>query len=530
MSTIADRLRGSPVLSQQAELPSHSALWGSAAPDSPDLFPSGPITDLALVSNALPREDGSYGPANSPTAISNALNAVVKGSIALTDSNSAAWNFAGDGTTPSGGDLYESNDYVFNNVSKAGGYTILNEEFWSMTEFDTQVIATNISDPVQAKVKGALGDFADLITSTAKPQARYAATVGNFLVLGNIFETSDGNVPNRVWWSGFRDTSTFDPSTTTQSDFEDLPFGGEVQGLVGGQEYGVIFQTNHIRRMTYRGDAAIWDFDPVDRTRGTNIPRSITGRGRLLGYIAEEGFMMFDGLTSTEIGDGQVDRSFWSEFDPNQRNAVSAAIDPVNKLLIWAYPANGGIGGLPNKLAIFNYKARRWATVDIECDMVFTTKYLGVDVDSPDPRLADIDNSVWSDTSLDSIIFKGGFQSISIYNQQHELSAFDGPALAMRMESKDLSLFAGQSAQVNRVRSLIEGDVRVFIGARNVQGDPITYLPAVEKGANGLSNFRTQANKARYHRICLETDPGATWDKASGYQAYAQPRGIYVGD
>lgn len=529
MSSIANRLRASPIAGRVAEEPSHAGLWGSLAPDAPDLSPTNPITNLAVVSNAVPREDGSYGPFKSPEVLGNALDSIVKGAISLTDSNGVAWSFAGDGSRTNTGDLYESNDYQYSKVSKAGGYTIQDEEHWGMTEFDTRVVATQISNPVQAKVKGAAGLFSDLITSTAKPQARHIATIGNFLVLGNISETSSGLVPNRVWWSGFRNPTTFDPSTTTQSDFEDLPEGGRVQALVGGQEYGLIIQSNHIRRMTYRGDSAIFDFDPVDRTRGTPIPRSVTARGRMLGYIAEEGFMVFDGLTSLEIGHGHVNRSFWNEFDPNDRNAVSAAIDPVRNLLVWAYPANGGTNRLPNKLVVYNYESRRWATIDIECDMVYTGYYLGINVDTVDPRLDNIDTSVWADRSIDSIIFKGGFQGLTMFDQQHRQASFDGPSLRMRMESKDLSLFTGQSAQVNRARALVEGEVNVFIGTRNIQGGDITYLPSKAKGANGLSNFRDQSTKGRYHRICIEAEQGAQWDKASGYQLYAQPRGIYVG-
>ncbi len=533
MSDLAARLRSVPTAGRPADEPTHSGLWGGAAPDAPDLQPTGPITALSVARNVTPREDGSYGPWGAQEVLGNALQAIVKGSISLTDSSAVSWTFAGDGSRGNLGDLYESNDYQFTKVSKGGtSYVVNDDEYWGFTEFDTLVIATTVTAPLQAKTKGVAGNFADLITGTNKPQARHIATIGNFVVLGNTFDSTDGAKLNRVWWSGFRDPTTFDPSTSTQSDFEDLPEGGRVQALVGGQEYGTIMQSNMIRRMTYRGDAAIWDFDPVDRTRGTPIPRSVAARGRLLAYIAEEGFMLFDGLTSTEIGDGKVDRSFWNEFDTNDRNSVSAAIDPVQKLILWAYPANGGTNRLPNKLVIYNYGkgSNRWSTIDIECDMVTTGFLLGLNVDSPDPRLSNIDTSVWANRSMDSIIFKGGFTTLASYDLEHRFSTFDGPALAMRMESKDLSLFTGQSGMINKARPLVEGLVRSFIGTRNVQGGEITYLPSKEKGKNGLCHFADQKTTARYHRYCLEADAGAEWDKASGYQLYAQPRGVYIGD
>ncbi len=531
MSSIGDRLRAAPTAGMTADEPTHSGLWGSLAPDAPDLQPTGPVTTLDVANNVLPREDNSYGPFLGPTVLGNALDAIVKGAISVTDSNGVSWTYAGDGSRTNAGDLYESSDYQYTKISKGpGSYTVQDEEFWDATQFDQTVIMTTISEPVQSKTIGAAGNFADLITGTNKPQARYCATIGNFVMLGNISDATDGLRPNRVWWSGFNDPTTFDPSTTTQSDFEDLPEGGQVQGLVGGQEYGVILQTNHIRRVTYRGDSAIFDFDPVDRTRGTPIPRSIAARGRILAYISEEGPMMFDGLTSVEIGHGQINRSFWSEFDPNDRNAVSAAIDPVRNLIIWAYPANGGTNRLPNKLLVYNYESKRWATVDIECDMVFTAFFLGINVDTNDSRLANIDTSVWADRSIDSIIFKGGFQGFTMFDQAHQQNAFDGPALQMRMESKDLSLFTGQAATVNRARPLAEGEVKAFIGRRDVQGGPITYLPEKDKGRNGLVHFADQPTTGRYHRFCIAAAQGATWNKVSGYQLYTQPEGIFSGN
>lgn len=533
MSRIADMLRAAPNAGMLAEEPSHQGLFGSAAPDSPDLTAKSGVIPLAVANNTLPREDGSYGPLKEPTAVSNALDSIAKGVISLSDSNGVSWLYAADGNRSDAGELYETNDYNFSKVSKGGGpYVVDDEEGWEFAQFRERVIAATIAEPLQSKTIGAAGNFADLALSTNKPQARHIGTIGNFLVLGNTSDATDGLRPNRVWWSGFGDPTTYDPSTTTQSDFEDLPDGGRVQRVVGGQEYGVVMQSEMIRRMTYRGDEAIFDFDPVDRKRGTPIPKSVAARGRLLAYIAEEGFMVFDGLESQEIGDGLVDRTFWNEFDINDRNAISATIDPNQKLIIWAYPANGGTNRLPNKLLVYNYAptSRRWATLDIECDLIFTGTYLGINVDTPDPRLDDIDNSVWSDRSIDSNIFKGGFQAFSIFDQQHQQASLDGPNLAMRIETKDMSLFSGQAARINQARPIVEGEAQAFIGIRAVQGGQIEYLAEKDKSFNGLVHFADQQTVARYQRFCITAPRDAGWDKASGFQLYADQAGAFFGE
>ncbi len=87
------------------------------------------------------------------------------------------------------------------------------------------------------------------------PQARYVTVVRDFVVSGYI--NSSTVYPNRVQWSALGDESSWANSATTQADFQDIPDGGSVVGLTGG-EYGLVFMDRSIHRMSYIGSPSEW--------------------------------------------------------------------------------------------------------------------------------------------------------------------------------------------------------------------------------------------------------------------------------
>ena len=101
----------------------------------------------------------------------------------------------------------------------------------------------------------------------------------------------------------------------TQADFQDLPDGGNVTGLVGG-EYGLIFQETSVRRMTYEGPPIVFRIDKIANDIGASVPGSVAGLLDMAFFLHKSGFYMVrGGQTITPIGRGKVDRTFWAEFD-----------------------------------------------------------------------------------------------------------------------------------------------------------------------------------------------------------------------
>jgi len=335
--------------------------FGPWLPDLPTYANPG----VTVAKNVIPGE-ASYRPVLALGAATAALTARCRGATAARDSSGNNYNYAGDATK-----LYEVAAAGVTDKSSAT-YTTASDDVWEFALFGSLLLATNYADAVQEITVGEAGNFANLITSTLKPTARHIATVRNFVVLGNTNDGTDGAVPHRVWWSGFNDATDFDPDATTQCDYEDRPDAGWVQRIVGGAEYALVFQQRAITRMAYAGPPTIFQFDDIDRKRGTPIPNSVIGHGRFVYFISEEGFFVTDGTQSYPIGVGQVDRTFWNQFDIGNAHLVSAAIDPVNKIVAWAFPG-AGAAGAANKVYFYNWDRRRWSEADIDLEILANT-------------------------------------------------------------------------------------------------------------------------------------------------------------
>ena len=148
-------------------------------------------------------------------------------------------------------------------------------------------------------------------------------------------------------------------SLSTQADLQDLPDGGNVTGLVGG-EVGLIFQETSIRRMTYEGPPVVFRIDKIANDIGASVPGSVAGLLDMAFFLHKSGFYMVRaGQQVTPIGRGKVDKTFWADFDETNQFRCSSAIDPVRGLYVFAYPANGS-NGTPNRLLIYNWRTERW--------------------------------------------------------------------------------------------------------------------------------------------------------------------------
>lgn len=512
MTTLSQKLAALPLKrkSQPIILP-----FGDWYPDLPDYENPGAIA----ATNVIPRT-ASYAPFKGLTAQTNALTGVCRGAAAFLDSASNVYIYAGDDST-----LYESVNFTFTDESKAGGYTVPADNQWEFAQFDTRVVATNGGDDIQSLTigGGAAGAFADLITSTNKPKARHLDTVWRFLVLGNTNDTTDGVKTNRVWWSGIADATTFDPSATTQSDFEDLKEGGAVTRIVGGADYGLVFQERLITRMVYVGSPRIFDFQPVDRRRGTPISGSVVGHGRNVFYVSEEGFFLFDGLESRPIGDGRVDITFWNQFDITNKRQVFAAIDPTNKLYAIAFPGTGATGGRPNKLYLCYWPKNRWAEVDISVDVLLKGFTQGFTLDSLDTLGTDIDNATIFDESFDSDKWKGGKFRFAAFDTDNKLAFFIGSNLAATIDTTEKQLFSGRRSLVTSLRPLVDGGtITCQIGGRDLLTASNSFDTTASVNTIGECSVR---NSNRYHRVRTSIAAGGTWTHAQGVAVTASPQG-----
>ena len=484
--------------------------FGSWMPDLPDYANPG-----STVANGVMGSKSSYRPVPALVAQSDTLTARARGAIAASDTSGNAYFYAGDETK-----LYQIRNQTV--TSKGGStYSTADGDVWEMVEFRGNIIATNYTDTVQGLAVGGGGSFATHITSTNVPKFKHLGVWRDFLVGGFSNDAVDGVSPSRVWWSGLRDSTDFDPDATTQSDFQDFSDGGEVTRIVDGVEYGLVFQERMIQRGTYVGSPVIFDFHPIDRRRGSPIPGSVIPYGRFTFFISEEGFFYNDGSQSHAIGEGQVDRTFWNQFDLTNASRVSGAVDPVNKLVTWSFPGSGAAGGAPNKLYFYYWPDGKWSEADVDTELVVRALTQGFSLEDLDSLSTDIDDGTLE--SFDSRDYQGGRFRFAAFDSVHKLAYFTGDNLAATLETGEFQIKPGRRSLLKKARSLIDGGTATMaVAGRGRLTDSVTFGAASSMDSAGEFSVRKDA---RYHRLRVNIAAGGTWSHAQGVEALSSGRG-----
>ncbi len=461
--------------------------FGEYLPDLPKLANPGATT----AKNVLPHALG-YKPFNSFTVYSGALSAYCRGAFSAMGADGNVESFAGDGTA-----LYKLSGTTYSDVSLAA-YTTSADESWNFTKWKNKVLAVNFADNIQSWTLGSSAAFANLTTAV---KSRHIGVVRDFVMVGNTYDSVDGNVPNRVRWCAFDDETDWTVSASTQADYQDLNSnGGWVQAIIGGQEQGVIFQERAIWMAHYVGTPVVFQFNQVEDARGLFAPRAAVPVGNMIFYLADDGFYRFQGGMSAPIGNNKVDKTFFAELDTDFNYRINAAADPVNKIVAWAYPASGNVGGNPNKILFYDWGNDRWSFAEVNTEFLFRSMSLGYTLEGLDAISSSIDALAFS---LDSRVWTGGKLQLSAFNSDHKLGHFTGTAMDGVIETAEFQPADGQRTEITRVTPLVDGGTHtVQMGTRETQAGTISWGNAVSENDSGECPTRSNS---RYHRVRVNT-------------------------
>jgi hypothetical protein len=500
---------------------------GEFLPDMPDFNNPG----SSKVHNVFPRTQQSYGPVAGIAPYASPLPAAVIGAIPTIDTTSAITLIAGTQT-----DLYQlvPGSTAFVNRSKvAGGYGTPNDGDWHFAQFGQRVVGANFYDPLQSFTLNSSTAFADLASSA--PKARYIATVKDFLVVANTTDPVYGAQPQRVWWSAINDCTNWPtPGTAAaievQSDYQDIPGDqGWIQGIVGnlGTADGAIFFDHAIWRMTYVGSPSIFSFQPAEGVRGTPAPRSITQLGAYVYYLGEDGFYRFDGTVSQPIGVNRVDKYFYGRLNQQYLRNVVGAVDPINRLVMWAYPGPSSTTGTLTDILIYNWALDRWSDADFNGEYLLRTLTEGYSLDSLDSTGFNLDNLPFS---LDSRVWAGNQIIMSAFDSNHTFGYMNGPNLAVTIETSEFEPYgssepatAGQRAFVRAARPMVDGGTpSVAFGYRNRLVDPVKYSAPVAIDSIGSTPQRVDG---RYLRGQITMPAASSFTHIQGVDVITTPSG-----
>lgn len=456
----------------------------------------------ARVVNAIPQAS-SYRAINGLVSLTDELDSRVFRGFVAKDDSGVVNNFAGDA-----GKLYRLSGTTWGDVSKAGGYTVTN---WEFAKYGERIIAASKAEPIQYYDLGVSALFADLAGSP--PKAEHVAVVRDFVVLGNL---DDGGTqyPARVQWSGFNNSEVWGVDLATQTDFQDLlGNGGEIQRIVGG-EYGVIFQENSIWRMDYVGPSTVFRFDEVERGRGTPAPNSVCWQGEQIFYWGNDGFYLFNGVSSQPIGAEKVDRYVKNRVDTSRYSEFVGAVDRRNRLVVWSVPLlEGG-----SELIIFSWAIGKWGQSSAQIEAINEFADAGYTLDDLDTILTDIDTD---SIPVDSPEFRGGSLKLAAFTTAHRLATFSGAQLDIEVDTAETADPNGGRLFIDTVRPAVEGGTAsvALISRNNIGGNAVT---GDFKVINDIGECQYHKD-VRFLRFRIRATGGC--EHIQGVRAYYKPAG-----
>jgi hypothetical protein len=390
---------------------------------------------------------------------------------------------------------------------KSGMTTGINDKV-RFTQFGKTVITTNNADVLQAWTLGTSTSFANL--SASAPIAKFITVVRDFVVCANTLETTQQQY--RVRWSAINDETDWVENVNTQSDYQDIPDGGQIVGIRGG-EFGLVFLERSISRMTYVGTPFIFQFDNISRNKGCMVAGSIAQYQGITFFLSDDGFYLCDGQTIQPIGSEKVDRFFIDDASESDYGSMSAAVDPIRKLVIWNYVDTSG----NRKLIIYNFATKKWTYADAGTDYLSEASTASVTLEQLDSISGSIDALT---TSLDSRLyvggkyFLGGTLSTKVYT-------YTGQPLTGIISTGDIDL--GGPSVVTLARPQVDnGSATIAVASRKLLSEQVNYGTAVAADSENRVSLRSAG---RYHRLQL-VPTGADWVNAVAIDVDVAGQGV----
>lgn len=470
--------------------------FGEWMPDQSGI--SGSLTDAKnVVSQAI-----GYGPFPTPVSFSSAAAENLTSLYAAKAPDSNTYFFAAGlskiYTVSGSGTLTQVNT----------GLTTGANDRVRFTQFGKSVIICNNAEKLKSWVLGTSTTFAEV--SASAPIAKFITVVRDFVVCANTLETTQQQY--RVRWSAINDETDWVENVNTQSDYQDIPDGGQIMGIRGG-EFGLVLLERSIHRMTYVGTPFIFQFDNISRNKGCMVSGSVAQYQGITFFLSDDGFYMCDGQQVVPIGAEKVDRFFLSDASEAEYNSMSAAIDPVRKLVIWNYKSVDAT----RKLMIYNFQTKKWTYGDANTD------YLG-EASSGASTLEELDSISGSidalTTSLDSLLYIGGKYFLGgTYGTR--VYSFTGANLTGSIATGDIDV--GANSVVTLARPIVDnGSGSLSVASRTLLNQSVTYGTSTAADSENRVSLRSAG---RYHRLKL-VPTGANWKTAVAVDVDVTPQGV----
>jgi hypothetical protein len=455
------------------------------------------------------------------TAPANATDGTVIGTVTFTDT---ADESAGRSITSDSAVLWD-HVWVTQNANLNTGiaeltlrgahtYALPSNGIWQFAQYDDFVVAVQGGDAPQVFEMGTDVFFADLAGSP--PTAEHVTVVNEFLLLSGIVSNR-----GRVQWSARSDITGW-TAGTDESDFQDLPDGGDVGPVAGGEHSAILLQDFAMRRMTYQpGNPVIFSFDRISEDVGILAPYSVVKAGQRIFFISNSGFQQsIDGAVPVPIGKERVDNTFIDEWDSDNAQLTFGFPDPRGTRVYWAYKTSAGSDGLFDKILAYDWLLDRWSPiVSIEGEFVTAVAQVGQTLEGLDSLGFTLDTLP---ISLDAFPASFG-KEIGIFNGSHELGFLRGSALEATFETAEQGEPTKQTF-ISGQRPITDApEVYGQVSSRQTPGSARVWNTEAAVDSAGLIPARVDT---RYYRCRNRIPAGTVWT----YSAGTEPQVIQTGN
>lgn len=420
-----------------------------------------------------------------------------------------------------------------------GAYNCPSDALWSFSQFGTNLVAVNINDAPQVIDIEAGTHFAAL--GGSPPHATTVYTIGDFLVLSGLSPNT-----RQIQWSAINNITAWTVGTNL-SDMQEMPDGGPVQGVTGG-EIGYVVQDRCIRTMQFLpGDTTfIFSFSRVLHDRGCISKYGYVSIGNVLYFVAEDGFYNIAGQQVNPIGADKVNDWFLANSDRDRRNVIQAFTFINKPRIAWAFHASSA-SPVYDRLIIFDWSNGRWSYALEDAQVWATSSLASTDLDldttgpEPNDALLDVPEASFSPSgfqnnafqvtaslgtparSLDSFAYVGGRPLIGGVDEDGYIGALSGPNLRATVETAEAHLVPGLRAFVSDVYPFVDGAADIVTaGTRERLQDVVVWGQPVTVEITGSAALYSSA---RLHRFRVTMPPAETWNHAQGALVEVQQDG-----
>lgn len=461
-------------------------------PFLPDLPPHG-SEGVSDATNLYPGSAG-YRPVGQWVAHTAGLPLSCRGAAAFVAPSGRTSIIAGTATK-----LYRQNALGWTEIGT--GYTLGLKSRWRFVQFGPIAIATNAAD---AMVKINLETDAVSLLLGSPPKFVALAVVSNFVV-----GIQAGGVVNKLAWSGENNAEwwTF---AQRKSDFQELPDGGEITGIVGG-EFGLILQRNAVRRMSYVGGNVLFRFDKISSNVGCASVHSVAQYGELAFWHSYTGFKMWDGAQIRSIGFEKVDNAFARLYGSIRYEDMSTAIDGQKSTVCWS---------TGRKMWIYNWLLDRWSTIDFAAEIVTQREAAAPSLEEQDPVVGPPDDNVDGVglDSFDAARFMGGDPAFYVFNGSAALGTFSGENMPASITGRHTEMADGRDVYIRRVRPMsdVRGGVTLRLDTRQRLGDAARRRDFTTLQPSGEMPVRA---RGRFATAKMSIAAGQAWTYLQGIDA-----------